>query len=73
MADKSLMMSFMNEQGKKVSIKVDGVKDGVTQAEISSVMDTIMAKNIFETTGGDLKIKDSAQIVEKTVEKIAVK
>lgn len=73
MADKSLMMSFMNEQGRKVSIRVDGVKDGVTQAEISSVMDTIMAKNIFETTGGDLKIKDSAQIIEKTVEKIAVK
>lgn len=73
MADKSLMMSFMNEQGKKVSIRVDGVKDGVTQAEVSAAMDAILAKNIFETTGGDLKIKDSAQIVEKTVEKIAVK
>ncbi|GLC30806.1 DUF2922 domain-containing protein [Clostridium omnivorum] len=73
MADKSLMMSFMNEQGKKVSIRVDGVKDGVTQAEISAAMDAIIAKNIFETAGGDLKIKDSAQIVEKTVEKIAVK
>lgn len=73
MADKSLMMSFMNEQGKKVSIRVDGVKDGVTQAEISAAMDAMLAKNIFETTGGDLKIKDSAQIVEKTVAKIAVK
>lgn len=73
MADKSLMMSFMNEKGKKVSIRVDGVKDGITQAEISAAMDAIIAKNIFETAGGDLKIKDSAQIVEKNVEKIAVK
>jgi hypothetical protein len=73
MADKSLLMSFMNDQGKKVSIKVDGIKEGVTQAEVSTAMDTIIAKNIFQSTGGDFKVKDSAQIVEKNVEKLAVK
>lgn len=73
MADKSLLMSFMNEQGKKVSVKVDGVKEGVTQAEVSAAMDAIIAKNIFKSTGGDLKTKDSAQIVAKNVEKLIVK
>ena len=40
MADKSLILGFLNEVGKKVSIKVNGVKDTLTQLEISTVMDS---------------------------------
>lgn len=70
---KSLIMSFMNEQGKKVSINVSNIKDGLTDAEVSAAMDTIVAKNIFHTSGGDIKTKDSAQIVDKTSTDLSVK
>ena len=70
---KSLVMNFMNEQGKKVSINVSNVKDTLTGTEVSAVMDTIVAKNIFTTSSGDIKIKDSAQIVDKTSTDLSVK
>lgn len=73
MADRSLVMSFMNEAGRKVSIRLDGIADGITQEQVSLAMDSIIASNIFESTGGDLKVKDSAQIVSKDVEVLQVK
>jgi len=73
MADKSLVLGFLNEEGKKVSVRVNGVKDTLSQSEISAVMDTIILKNIFQSAGGDLKVKDYADMVDKTVDHIAVK
>lgn len=70
---KSLVMNFMNENGKKVSINVSNVKDTLTATEVSAAMDTIVAKNIFSTSGGDIKTKDSAQIVDKTSTDLSVK
>jgi hypothetical protein len=37
------------------------------------VMDTIIAKNIFQTTGGDLKVNDSTQIVSRDAQALEVK
>ena len=34
---------------------------------VTAAMDQIIAKNIFVTSGGDLVGKDSAQIVDRTV------
>ena len=73
MADKSLILGFLNEEGKKVSVRVNGVKDTLTQSEISAVMDTIITENIFESTGGDFKVKDYADMVDKTIDHIAVR
>jgi hypothetical protein len=73
MADKSLVMSFMNEEGKKVSLRLDGIKEDISGDAVALVMDTILAKNIFQTTGGDLKVKDSAQIVSRDVQALEVK
>ena len=70
---KSLVMSFMNEEGKKSSISVNTVKEDVTETEVASVMDLIIEKNLFQSSGGDFKLKDSAQIVEKSTEKLNVK
>lgn len=73
MPDKTLVMTFLNEEGKKSSIRLNAVKDDLTSEQISSLMDTIIAKNVFLPTGGALKKKDSAQIVERNVSKIEVK
>lgn len=73
MSEKSLSMNFINEQGKKFSVRVDGIKEDTKQEDVAKVMDTIIAKNIFATNGGNLKVKDSAQIIERNVQKLEVK
>jgi len=69
---KTLIMTFLNESGSKVSISVTKPKDTLTGAEISAAMDTIILKGIFFSTGGNLVSKYSAQIVDKNTTDIAV-
>jgi hypothetical protein len=70
---KTLVMNFLNEGGKKVSIKVNNVKEDVTEVEAKAAMDAIIAKNIFASSGGDLRSKDSAQLIDKTTSDFEVK
>ena len=70
---KTLAMNFLNEGGKKTSVRVNNVRDDVTEAEVKAAMDVIIAKNIFTSTGGDLKVKDSAELVDKNSTEFAVK
>lgn len=70
---KTLVMNFLNESGKKTAIRVNNVKEDITEAEVKAAMDVILAKNIFITTGGELKVKDSAQIDDKNSTELAVK
>ena len=65
----SLNMVFVTEKGSKASLTISGVKAAITKAEVDTLMDTIIAKNIFLTTTGALASKDSAQLVAKTVTK----
>lgn len=69
---KTLTMTFVSETGDKVNIGVNGVKDTATAAEVKAVMDTIIAKNVFNSSGGDLKTKYAAQLSERTTEKLDV-
>ena len=70
---KTLVINFLNGSGKKVAVRVNNVKDGVTNAEVSAAMDVIVAKNIFTSSGGELKSKDSAEITDKTSTELTVK
>jgi hypothetical protein len=70
---KQLVMSFLNESGKKVSISLNSVRETVTEEEVSAAMDIMISNNIFNTTGGDLKTKDSAQIIDKDTQALVVK
>jgi hypothetical protein len=73
MADKSLLMTFLNELGEKASITVPAVREDLTEAEVSAAMDSIITGNVFTTSGGDLKIKHSAQVTERTVTALDVR
>ena len=59
---KTLVMNFLNEAGKKTAVRVSNVKDGVTDVEVSAAMDVIIVKNIFTSTGGDLKFNFQRKI-----------
>lgn len=69
---KSLVMGFLTAGGKKVSLRVDHVKDDLTKDQVSAAMNAIIAKNIFTSKSGDLKLKDSAIVVVKEESKLAV-
>jgi hypothetical protein len=71
--DKTLQMVFLNNSGKSVSLNISGVKDDVTPVEIKTVMELIIAKNIFDSTGGDLKTIMSANVVSRDVQEITVR
>jgi len=73
MADKSLIMTFLNEEGTRANVTLPDVKDNITQQEVSVVMDTIIAGNIFSSSGGDLIAKHSAQITERNVTDLEVR
>lgn len=73
MADKSLVMTFLNQRGEKTSITVPNVKDNLIESDVTAAMDSIIAGNIFASTGGDLVAKHSAQITEKTVTALEVR
>ena len=70
---KSLIMSFLTEEGKKASIRISNVKEGITDQEVKTAMETIIAKNIFTTKNGDLKTVDSAHIQDTSTVELEVK
>lgn len=70
---KTLQMVFQNEAGNNVTISLSDVKDDLTTEQIKSAMNTIVAKNIFNSTGGDLVAVVSANLVSRDVQEINVK
>jgi hypothetical protein len=67
-----LSMIFVTEQGLKSTISISGVKSTITQAQVNSLMDIIIAKNIFLPTSGALVSKDDAKLVERKITKYEV-
>jgi len=63
----TLQMRFVTQAGNRVTISLDNPRDDLTEGEVTAVMDQIIAANVFTTSGGDLVSKDSAQIIDRTV------
>ena len=68
----TLSMTFVNASGDKVSMSITGVKAGITQTEASTLMDTIIAKDVFLSKGGSLTSKYAAQLTQRAVTKFTV-
>ena len=68
-----LTMTFLTEEGKKTSRRVSNVKENLTDQEVKTAMETIIAKNIFTSKSGDLKSIDSAHVEESSTTEIEVK
>lgn len=61
-------MTFNNAAGKIVTMTLDQPKEGITSAEIETVMDQIIDRDIFFTSGGGLVSKRDIKIVNTTTE-----
>ncbi|MEN6620681.1 MAG: DUF2922 domain-containing protein [Smithella sp.] len=68
---KSLEMVFKSEGGKSVTVAVKDPKDGLTMAAVQTVMQTIITKNIFTSTSGNLVAVEEARIRQLAVTGLA--
>jgi hypothetical protein len=59
---KTLQMVFRNASGKESILSLADPKEDLTQAQVHTIMQDIVTKNIFTTTGGEL-----VQIVESRI------
>lgn len=59
-----LLMTFMTQFGRKVSLFVTDPREDVTEAEIKAVMDLVIEKNIFAPNGENLVTAKEAKIVQ---------
>lgn len=71
--DKSLQMVFQNQAGKNVTINLASVRDDLTETEVKTLMQLIITKNIFDSTGGDLITIMSANTVARDIKKMVVR
>lgn len=62
-----LRMSFRTAGGAAYSITVPTPKANLTAAEVETVMDLIVTKNIFVTPNGDLTGKLDIKIIDTTI------
>ena len=67
-----LSLIFVTEQGSKLTLSINGVKSTITQAQVNSLMDTIITKNIFLPSSGALVSKSDAKLTERKITKYEV-
>ena len=67
-----LSMTFLTETGVKSTLSVSGVKSTITEAQANTLMETIIAKNIFLPAAGALVKKSGAQLTERKITKYEV-
>ena len=65
-----LELQFETAAGKTATIAIDAPKPKVTAEEIQKVMQTIIAKNVFEGQAGALVTMTGARIVDRQVTEI---
>ncbi|MDP4128204.1 MAG: DUF2922 domain-containing protein [Bacillota bacterium] len=67
---KVLRMTFNNALGSAVSFTLPSPKVDLTPAQVEAVMDQMIAKNIFMTSGGALVSKRDIKIIDTTTDDI---
>ncbi|ABZ85569.1 conserved hypothetical protein [Heliomicrobium modesticaldum Ice1] len=68
MATKEMLeLVFTNQMGREVVLRVKDPKADLTPAQVAAAMDTIIASNVFTTTGGDLVNKKDVRLVSSSV------
>lgn len=63
-----LVMVFKNRIGKNVSISIDDPKDDLTEEEIKTAMELIIAKNVFKKNNYTFVEAVGAKVVNTTTD-----
>ena len=70
-SDTDLDLIFKNATGKKVVLKIEEPKSGLTKAEIDAAMQVIVDSNVFATSGGDIVEAVGGRLRTTTLDPIA--
>jgi len=65
--EKSLQLIFRNAEGALFTISLSFPREDLTVTEVTAVMDNLLGKNVFESTGGTLIEKVRARLVSREV------
>ena len=63
--ERSLTLTFVTSTGNKATLTIQGVKEGLTTEQVSALMNTIIANNVFLTKNGSLLSSSKAKVTEK--------
>lgn len=69
---KTLELIFVNAVGDKVTLRVTDPRDDLQETEVRAVMDQVVAKDVFTSTGGSLAGVAGARLVTRDVAELNV-
>lgn len=69
---KTLEMIFVNQAGSKVTLRVTDPREDIQESEVKTVMDQVVAKDIFTSTGGSLVGVAGARVVSRDVAEMEI-
>lgn len=69
---KKIELIFKNQLGRNVTISMDNPIEPVDPAQVSQVMDEVIAQSAFTSAGGSLVSKHAARVVERNVADIEI-
>ncbi len=64
---KTLRMVFRTTGDKVVSVNLPDPDDAIGALDVEAVMNSIISRNVFDTTSGDIDTKIRSEIVEREV------
>lgn len=64
----TLQMIFLNADGRNATVSVIDPDPELVALDVETVMDSILTRNVFNTTGGDMISKVRSQVVSRTVD-----
>ncbi len=65
---KKLSMSFVTSLGGQTTLTLDEPIDGLTETEVRGVMETIINRDVFDSSKGNLTEVKAAKVVTTTTE-----
>ncbi|SFB38438.1 DUF2922 domain-containing protein [Clostridium frigidicarnis] len=70
MNSRTLVMTFLNDIGKKVNVRIPYVKEDLSKDEVAAVMDALINSKAIISDGSYLTTKSSATVTTQSVDKI---
>jgi hypothetical protein len=67
----TLRLVFRNAADRTVAINIPDPAPDLVALDVQAVMDSIITRNVFSTTGGDITSKVRSEVVSRTVDVLA--
>lgn len=67
METKVLELQFVSIAGRRFTISLNDPKEGLTEEEVRTAMDQVVAINAFRTTTGDIGASVGARIITRHI------